>query len=131
MANLIIKGAREGNLKNISLELPRNKLIVFTGLSGSGKTTLAIDVIFQECQRQHLEAIGFQGITKPKLDFVRNLSPAIRIKTETNKNPRSMVGTLTYIYTDLRMVYEKLFAALLLSWVLTGASSIRSIRRNT
>ncbi len=109
MSNIIISGVREGNLKNISLEIPRDKLIVFTGLSGSGKTTLAIDVIFQECQRQYLEAIGLQGINKPKIDFIRNLSPAVLItQTEANKNPRSTVGTLTDIYTELRMVYEKL-----------------------
>lgn len=109
MPNIIIGGVREGNLKNISLEIPRDKLIVFTGLSGSGKSTLAIDVIFQECQRQYLEAMGLQGINKPKIDFMRNLSPAIIItQTEGNRNPRSTVGTLTDIYTDLRMVYEKL-----------------------
>ena len=109
MSNIIVKGARQGNLKNISLEIPRNKLVVFTGLSGSGKSTLAIDVIFQECQRQYLEAIGLQGISKPKIDSIRNLSPAVLItQTESNRNPRSTVGTLTDIYTDLRMVYEKL-----------------------
>lgn len=109
MSNIIVRGAREKNLKDLSLELPRDKLIVFTGLSGSGKSTLAIDVIFNECQRQYLEAIGLQGIRKPKVDFIRNLSPAIRIaQTEANKNPRSTVGTLTDIYTELRMVYEKL-----------------------
>ncbi len=109
MSNIFISGVREGNLKNISLEIPRDKLIVFTGLSGSGKSTLAIDVVFQECQRQYLEAMGLQGINKPKIDFIRNVSPAIMItQTEANKNPRSTVGTLTDIYTDLRMVYEKL-----------------------
>lgn len=109
MNNIIISGAREGNLKDISLQIPRNKLIVFTGLSGSGKSTLAVDVIFQECQRQYLEAIGLQGINKPKIDFIRNLSPAVLItQNESNRNPRSTVGTLTDIYTDLRMVYEKL-----------------------
>ncbi|MCR4436062.1 MAG: hypothetical protein QHH06_06245 [Clostridiales bacterium] len=109
MSGIIIRGAREGNLKDISPEIPRDKLIVFTGLSGSGKSTLAIDVIYQECQRQYLEAIGYQGIHKPKIDFIRNVSPAIRItQTESNKNPRSTVGTLTDIYTELRMVYEKL-----------------------
>ena len=109
MSNIIIHGAREGNLKNISLEIPRDKLVVFTGLSGSGKSTLAIDVLFNECQRQYLEAIGLQGIHKPKVDFIRNVSPAITItQTESGKNPRSTVGTLTDIYTDLRMIYEKL-----------------------
>lgn len=109
MSHMIVRGAREGNLKDIWLEIPRNKLVVFTGLSGSGKSTLAIDVIYQECQRQYLEAMGYQGIHKPNIDFIRNVSPAIRItQTETNKNPRSTVGTLTDIYTELRMIYEKL-----------------------
>jgi excinuclease ABC subunit A len=109
MSNIIIRGAKEGNLKDISLEIPREKLVVFTGLSGSGKSTLAMDVIFNECQRQYLEAIGLQGIHKPKIDYIRNVSPAIMItQTEANKNPRSTVGTLTDIYTDLRMIYEKL-----------------------
>lgn len=109
MSNIVVHGAREGNLKDITLAIPRNQLVIFTGLSGSGKSTLAIDVIFQECQRQYLEAIGLQGINKPKIDFIRNLSPAIMItQIEANKNPRSTVGTVTDIYTDLRMVYEKL-----------------------
>lgn len=109
MSDIIVSGVREGNLKDISLKIPREKLIVFTGLSGSGKTTLAIDVIFQECQRQYLEAMGLQGINKPKIDFMRNVSPAVMItQTDANKNPRSTVGTMTDIYTDLRMIYEKL-----------------------
>lgn len=106
---IIIQGAREGNLKNISLEIPRYKLVVFTGLSGSGKSTLAIDTIFQECQRQYLEAIGLQGINKPKIDSIRNVSPSICItSSEYNNNPRSSVGTVTDIYTGLRMIFEKL-----------------------
>lgn len=106
---LIINGAREGNLKNISLRLPKGKLIVLTGLSGSGKSTLAIDTIFQECQRQYLEAIGLQGITKPDVDEMKNLSPAVMItQGEYRKNPRSSVGTVTDIYTNLRMIFEKL-----------------------
>jgi excinuclease ABC subunit A len=107
--NIIIKGAKEGNLKDISLEIPRNKLVVFTGLSGSGKSTLAIDTIFHECQRQYLEAMGLQGINKPKIEFIHNVSPSILItQNEYSKNPRSSVGTVTDIYTDLRMIYEKL-----------------------
>lgn len=107
--SIIIKGAKQGNLKDISLKIPRNRIVVFTGLSGSGKSTLAIDTIYQECQRQYLEAIGYQGISKPKVDFIHNLSPAIRItQNEYNKNPRSSVGTVTNIYTGLRMIYEKL-----------------------
>ncbi|MEQ8198667.1 MAG: ATP-binding cassette domain-containing protein, partial [Clostridiaceae bacterium] len=109
MSNIIIKGAKEGTLKDISIEIPRNKLVVFTGLSGSGKSTLAIDTLYQECQRQYLEAIGYQGIYKPKIDCIRNVSPAIRImQNENSKNPRSSVGTVTDIYTDFRMIYEKL-----------------------
>ncbi len=106
---IIITHANEGNLKNISLEIPKDKLVVFTGLSGSGKSTLAIDTIYQECQRQYLEAIGYQGIQKPDVESIINLSPAIRIsQSEYSKNPRSSVGTITNIYTDLRMLYEKL-----------------------
>lgn len=109
MSNIIITGASEGNLKNISLEIPRNKLVVFTGLSGSGKSTLLMDVLFNECQRQYLEAITLQGIHKPKVERIRGASPAIAITQKgAYSNPRSTVGTMTDIYTDLRMVYEKL-----------------------
>ncbi|MGL5314335.1 MAG: hypothetical protein ACRC92_13885, partial [Peptostreptococcaceae bacterium] len=110
MKNIIINGAKQGNLKNISLEIPRNKLTVITGLSGSGKSTLAVDTIFNECQRQYLEAMGLQGINKPKVDSITNAAPAIIItqNTQNNNNPRSSVGTMTDIYTDLRMIYEKL-----------------------
>lgn len=71
MSDISIIGAAEGNLKNISLDIPRNKLVVFTGLSGSGKSTLLIDVLYNECQRQYLEAMAFQGIHKPKVERVR------------------------------------------------------------
>ena len=109
MDHIRIIGAKEGNLKNITVDLPRNKWIVLTGVSGSGKTTLAMDVLYQECQRQYLEAIGYQGIRKPDIDAIRNVSPAIQIKQQaSNKNPRSTVGTVTDIYTDLRMLFEKL-----------------------
>lgn len=109
MDHISIIGAKEGNLKNITVDLPRNKWIVLTGVSGSGKTTLAMDVLYQECQRQYLEAIGYQGIRKPNIDAIRNVSPAIQIQQQAyNKNPRSTVGTVTDIYTDLRMLFEKL-----------------------
>ena len=109
MRTIQIIGAKEGNLKNVSLELPKDQLVVFTGLSGSGKSTLLIDVLFQECQRQYLEAMGMQGIRKPKVERIRGVSPAVLIsQTEANRNPRSTVGTMTDVYTDLRMVYEKL-----------------------
>ncbi len=107
--NIIIRGAREANLKNMSLEIPKNKLVVLTGVSGSGKSTLAVDTLFNECQRQYLEAIGLQGIQKPKVDSIQNASPAILIAQNSyGKSPRSSVGTVTNIYTDLRMVFEKL-----------------------
>lgn len=109
MDHISIIGAKEGNLKNITVDLPRNKWIVLTGVSGSGKTTLAMDVLYQECQRQYLEAIGYQGIRKPNIDAIHNVSPAIQIQQQAyNKNPRSTVGTVTDIYTDLRMLFEKL-----------------------
>ncbi|WP_320163306.1 excinuclease ABC subunit UvrA [uncultured Trichococcus sp.] len=109
MDHIRIIGAKEGNLNNITVNLPRNKWIVLTGVSGSGKTTLAMDVLYQECQRQYLEAIGYQGIRKPNIDAIRHVSPAIRIQQQAyNKNPRSTVGTVTDIYTDLRMLFEKL-----------------------
>ncbi|MGL5381650.1 ATP-binding cassette domain-containing protein [Clostridium sp.] len=110
MNNIIIQGAKEGNLKNVSLEIPKNKLVVFTGLSGCGKSTLAVDTIFNECQRQYLEAMGLQGIQKPDIEAIKNAAPAIIItqQGQNNKNPRSSVGTVTNIYTDLRMIYEKL-----------------------
>ncbi|MDF9824212.1 excinuclease ABC subunit A [Breznakia sp. PF5-3] len=104
-----LSGVREKNLKNISLTIPKNKLVLFTGVSGSGKTSLVIDTLYQESQRQYLEAIGYQGIQKPDIDYIRNTSPAVVItQTSANRNPRSSVGTQTNIYTDLRMIYEKL-----------------------
>lgn len=109
MLNISIVKANQGNLKDVSLEIPKHKLVVFTGLSGSGKSTLLMDVLYMECQRLHLEAITLQGIHKPKVERIRGASPAIAIsQIDTTSNPRSTVGTKTDIYTDLRMVYEKL-----------------------
>ncbi|WP_152656728.1 excinuclease ABC subunit UvrA [Oceanobacillus sp. CFH 90083] len=106
---MTVKGARENNLKNLSVSIPKNKLIVVTGPSGSGKSTLALDTLFNECQRQYLESMGMQGIKKPKVDSISGLSPAISINQHiTNRNPRSTVGTMTDMYTSLRMVFEKL-----------------------
>lgn len=88
MKDILINGAREGNLKNITVRIPRNQLVVLTGLSGSGKSTLAMDVLYQECQRQYLEAMSYQGITKPEVDSVYHTSPAIQISQEDyHKNP--------------------------------------------
>lgn len=104
-----IENATQGNLKGVSVDLPKGKLIALCGVSGSGKTTLAKDVLYQECQRQYLEAMGYQGIAKPALERLRNGSPAIIVtQTQVNRNPRSTLGTLTDIYTDLRLIFEKL-----------------------
>ncbi len=109
MPDISIQNAAEGNLKGITLDIPKERLVVFTGLSGSGKSTLLVDVLFNECQRQYLEAMGLEGIRKPMVERICNVSPAILIsQTDVNKNPRSTVGTLTNLYTDLRMVFEKL-----------------------
>ncbi len=106
-----IKGAKENNLKNIDLQIPKNKLIVFTGLSGSGKSTLALETLQRECQRQYMESMGLMMNIggKPKVDSIEGLSPAISINQHhTNSNPRSTVGTITEISAYLRVLYSKL-----------------------
>jgi len=106
-----IKGAKENNLKNIDLLLPKNKLIVFTGLSGSGKSTLALETLQRECQRQYMESMGMTMDigSKPKVDSIEGLSPAISINQHnTNNNPRSTVGTVTEISAYLRVLFSKL-----------------------
>jgi len=117
MANdkLIIKGARAHNLKNISVELPRDQLIVFTGLSGSGKSSLAFDTIYAEGQRRYVESLSsyarqFLGqMDKPDVDLIEGLSPAISIDQKTtSKNPRSTVGTVTEIFDYLRLLYARI-----------------------
>ncbi|WOC33602.1 MULTISPECIES: excinuclease ABC subunit UvrA [Caproicibacterium] len=112
--NIFIKGAREHNLKNIDLEIPRDKLIVFTGLSGSGKSSLAFDTIYAEGQRRYMESLSsyarqFLGqMEKPDVDYIEGLSPAISIDQKTtSKNPRSTVGTVTEIYDYLRLLYAR------------------------
>ncbi|MEN9557918.1 MAG: hypothetical protein RL141_287, partial [Candidatus Parcubacteria bacterium] len=111
---IIIKGAREHNLKNISLELPRNKMVVFTGLSGSGKSSLAFDTIFAEGQRRYVESLSayarqFLGqMDKPDVDEIEGLSPAISIDQKAHSaNPRSTVATITEIYDYLRVLYAR------------------------
>ncbi len=113
--NLIVKGAREHNLKNVSVEIPRDKLVVFTGLSGSGKSSLAFDTIYAEGQRRYMESLSsyarqFLGIMeKPDVDSIDGLSPAISIDQKTtSKNPRSTVGTVTEIYDYLRLLYARI-----------------------
>ena len=112
--NLTIKGAREHNLKNISLSIPRDKLVVLTGLSGSGKSSLAFDTIYAEGQRRYVESLSsyarqFLGqMEKPDVDYIEGLSPAISIDQKTtSKNPRSTVGTVTEIYDYLRLLYAR------------------------
>jgi excinuclease ABC subunit A len=112
--SIIIKGAKQHNLKNINLDIPKNKLIVFTGLSGSGKSTLAFDTIFAEGQRRYVESLSayarqfLQIMDKPEVDAIEGLSPAIAIQQKTtNKNPRSTVGTITEIYDYLRLLFSK------------------------
>lgn len=114
MKSIIIKGAREHNLKNINLELPRDKLIVISGISGSGKSSLAFDTIFAEGQRRYVESLSayarqFLGrLDKPDLDYIEGLSPAISIEQKTtHRNPRSTVGTVTEIYDYLRLLFAR------------------------
>ena len=111
---IIIKGAREHNLKNISIEIPKNKLVVFTGLSGSGKSSLAFDTIYAEGQRRYVESLAsyarqFLGVMdKPDVDAIEGLSPAISIdQKSTSHNPRSTVGTVTEIYDYLRLLFAR------------------------
>jgi len=111
---LVVRGAREHNLKNVSIELPRNSLVVFTGLSGSGKSSLAFDTIFAEGQRRYVESLSayarqFLGqMDKPDVDFIEGLSPAVSIdQKSTNRNPRSTVGTITEVYDYLRLLFAR------------------------
>ena len=114
MDKIIVKGARENNLKNIDLEIPRDKLVVFTGLSGSGKSSLAFDTIFAEGQRRYVESLSsyarmFLGqMQKPDVDYIEGLSPAVSIDQKTTShNPRSTVGTVTEIYDYLRLLFAR------------------------
>ena len=115
MDKIIIKNARENNLKNVSIELPKDKLIVMTGVSGSGKSSLAFDTIYAEGQRRYVESLSayarqfLGGTDKPDVDSIEGLSPAISIDQKTtSKNPRSTVGTVTEIYDYLRLLYARI-----------------------
>ena len=115
MDNIIVKGARENNLKNIDITIPKNKLVVMTGVSGSGKSSLAFDTIYAEGQRRYVESLSayarqFLGNTdKPDVDSIEGLSPSISIDQKTtNKNPRSTVGTVTEIYDHLRLLFARI-----------------------
>lgn len=110
-----IKGARANNLKNVDIEIPRNKLVVMTGVSGSGKSSLAFDTIYAEGQRRYVESLSsyarqFLGqMDKPDLDYIQGLSPAISIDQKTgSRNPRSTVGTVTEIYDYMRLLWARI-----------------------
>src|SRR5229473_1262958 len=112
---IVIKGAREHNLKNIDLEIPRDRLVVITGLSGSGKSSLAFDTIYAEGQRRYVESLSayarqfLEQMEKPDVDSIDGLSPAISIEQKTtSRNPRSTVGTITEIYDYLRLLYSSI-----------------------
>ncbi|MBL7917407.1 MAG: excinuclease ABC subunit A, partial [Bacteroidia bacterium] len=113
--NIIIKGARLHNLKNIDLVIPRNKLVVITGLSGSGKSTLAFDTLYAEGQRRYVESLSayarqFLGrLEKPQVDYIKGISPAIAIEQKVvSRNPRSTVGTVTEIYDYLKLLFARI-----------------------
>lgn len=113
--HIYVKGAREHNLKNVDIKIPRDKLVVFTGLSGSGKSSLAFDTIYAEGQRRYVESLSsyarqFLGqMEKPDVDYIEGLSPAISIDQKTtSKNPRSTVGTVTEIYDYLRLLWARI-----------------------
>src|SRR5210317_318642 len=111
---IVIKGACEHNLKNIDVEIPRDQLVVITGLSGSGKSSLAFDTIFAEGQRRYVESLSayarqfLEQMDKPDVDYIDGLSPAISIEQKTtHRNPRSTVGTVTEIYDYLRLLFAR------------------------
>lgn len=112
---IVVRGAREHNLDDVSLDLPRDRLIVFTGISGSGKSSLAFDTIYAEGQRRYVESLSsyarqFLGqMDKPEVDFIEGLSPAISIDQKSaSRNPRSTVGTITEIYDYLRLLFARI-----------------------
>src|SRR5271169_6743956 len=113
-ANILIRGAREHNLRNVSPQLPRNKLIVFTGVSGSGKSSLAFDTLYAEGQRRYVASLSsyarqfLERIEKPDVDEITGIAPAIAIKQKNStRNPRSTVATATEIYDYLRLLYAR------------------------
>ena len=115
LKNIVIKGAKEHNLKNISLTIPKDKFIVITGLSGSGKSSLAFDTIYAEGQRRYVESLSayarqfLDKMKKPNVDLIEGLSPAISIEQKnTSKNPRSTVATVTEIYDYMRVLYARI-----------------------
>jgi excinuclease ABC subunit A len=127
--SISVKGAREHNLKNINVDIPRNQLVVITGVSGSGKSSLAFDTIYAEGQRRYIETFSayarqfIGGLERPDVDKINGLSPVISIEQKTvNKNPRSTVGTITEIYDFMRLLYARASEAF--SYV-TGEKMVR------
>ena len=115
LKKIVVKGAKEHNLKNVSLEIPKEKLVVITGLSGSGKSSLAFDTIYAEGQRRYVESLSsyarqfLDKMKKPKVDLIEGLSPAISIEQKnTSKNPRSTVATVTEIYDYMRVLFARI-----------------------
>ena len=115
LKNIVVKGAKEHNLKNLSVEIPREKLVIITGLSGSGKSSLAFDTIYAEGQRRYVESLSayarqfLDKMKKPNVDLIEGLSPAISIEQKTtSKNPRSIVATVTEIYDYMRVLYARI-----------------------
>ena len=115
LKKIVIKGAKEHNLKNVSLEIPKEKLVVITGLSGSGKSSLAFDTIYAEGQRRYVESLSsyarqfLDKMKKPNVDLIEGLSPAISIEQKnTSKNPRSTVATVTEIYDYMRVLFARI-----------------------
>ena len=107
---ITVKGARLHNLKNVTVSIPKNQLVVLTGLSGSGKSTLAFDILHKEGQRQYMESLGLVDyMSKPPIDSVTGLSPSISVdQHNTNRSPRSTVGTATEVYTYLRVLFARM-----------------------
>src|SRR5436190_23564737 len=115
MDKIVVKGAREHNLKNIDVQLPRDKLVVITGVSGSGKSSLAFDTVYAEGQRRYVESLSayarqfLDQMRKPDVDSIEGLSPAISIEQKsTSNNPRSTVGTVTELYDYLRLLFARI-----------------------
>ena len=127
--HIAIRGARTHNLKNIDLDIPRDKFVVITGLSGSGKSSLAFDTLYAEGQRRYVESLSayarqfLSQMEKPEVDSIEGLSPAIAIEQKsTNHNPRSTVGTITEIYDYLRLLYAYRHALLPRAWRTYGGA---------
>ena len=138
MKHIKVRGARQHNLKNIDIDIPRDKLVVITGLSGSGKSSLAFDTLYAEGQRRYVESLSAYArqflsmMEKPDVDHIEGLSPAISIEQKTTShNPRSTVGTVTEIYDYLRLLFAELglLSVLIIIYHLKGKHRIRSATR--